>query len=443
MSRPVITEANRPYRPYGAVEKLFYCKDDEILIEGPAGTGKSVGVLNKAHVIAEKYPGARLLFARKTRASLTDTALVSFEAKVVPAEHPILLGAQRTSRHNYVYPNGSEIVLAGFDKPSKIMSSEYDFIYIQEGIECAENDIEMATTRLRNGVVPYQQLVIDTNPDKPNHWLNQRAESGRMTRLLSRLEENPQFFDQKTMKLTPSGQAYIAKLDRLTGARYQRLRLGKWAAAEGIVYESWDAAVHLIDRFPIPKTWRRVWVIDFGYTNPFVWQQWAIDHDGRAFREREIYFAGRLVEDHAKDILAATKYDPDPEIVICDHDAEDRATLERHLGHQTFPAVKAISEGIQFVQSRLRKGGDGKPRIFYLRDSLWELDQKLVDESLPTCTEQEYDGYIWDIRDGKKKGEVPVDKDNHGMDTTRYLAQYLDGEEVYDGWSDFHAANTH
>ena len=56
---------------------------------------------------------------------------------------------------------------------------------------------------------------------------------------------------------TAAGVDYFAKLDALTGVRRLRLKDGIWASAEGVIYEDWDEAVHVIDRFPIPPTWRR------------------------------------------------------------------------------------------------------------------------------------------------------------------------------------------
>ena len=43
-------------------------------------------------------------------------------------------------RQAYHYPNGSEVVVGGLDKPSKVMSTEYDLVYVQEAIELFEND---------------------------------------------------------------------------------------------------------------------------------------------------------------------------------------------------------------------------------------------------------------------------------------------------------------
>ena len=409
----VPTEAQKPYKPYGACESLFYCRDPEVLIEGPAGTGKSRSVAERCHLICMKYPNTRILWVRKTRTSLTESILVTYERDVVPAGHPCLRGPSRPMRHSYNYPNGSTIVLGGMDRPERIMSTEYDMACAFEATELTENDWEMVQTRLRNGKLPYQQGVCDCNPGPPSHWLNQRANTARMTRLLSRHEDNP--------TVTPE---YIAVLDALQGVRYLRLRLGQWAAAEGAVWEEWDAAVHVIDPFPIPADWQRVRVIDFGHTNPFVCQWWALDEDGRAYLYRELYHTGRIVADHGKQILELSKGEQ-INATVSDHDASDRATLQA-AGIDTMRADKRWSVGREAVKARLRVQVDGKPRLMIMRDALVERDQRLADARKPVCTEQEIDGYtLKKGADGMAK-EEPVKADDHGCDAMRYLCMYLD-----------------
>src|ERR1700674_5136405 len=107
------TPAQKPYQPYGAAETLFYDRSHEIILGGPADTGKSRGALEKLHLCAEKYPGMRGAILRKTRRACTESALVTFESKVVPEGHPILSGPAREQRHSYKYPNGSELVITG------------------------------------------------------------------------------------------------------------------------------------------------------------------------------------------------------------------------------------------------------------------------------------------------------------------------------------------
>lgn len=461
-----VTPERRPYQPRGAALRLLMDRSPEVLISGPAGTGKSRAALEKIHCCCDQVPGCRALILRQTRESLTESALVTWEQHVLPAGHPALVGPQRRLRQSYRYPNGSEVVVGGLDKPSKVMSTEYDLAYIMEAIEVSEDAWESVTTRLRNHKLPFQQLLADTNPDRPSHWLRQRCTAGKTLLLESRHEDNPTLWDGRDW--TPRGRDYIAKLDALTGPRRERLRFGRWVQAEGVVYEGWDRAKHLIPRFPIPLDWPRYWSVDFGYTNPFVCQWWAQDPDGRLFRYREIYRTQRLVEDHAKEMLDLLKEEqaesvaearqrweeaswPEhllaeewakreeaarlrvrPRAIICDHDAEGRATLEKKLGMPTVKAIKDVSPGIQAVAARLCNARDGRPRLFLLADSLVERDAALWEARQPCSLEDEVDGYIWDTGAGRKKGadrkkgEEPVKIRDHACDAMRYLVANFD-----------------
>jgi len=378
------------------------------------------------HWIADSYPKSRQLMVRKTRASLTQSAMVTYEKHVLPEGWLGNIIHWRTAEQEYRYPNGSAIVVAGIDNPTKIRSAEYDIIYIQEAIELAEEDWEDLTGRARNGITPINRLIADTNPSSPIHWLKKRSDRGSIQMVYCQHEDNPRLYNPKTDTWTKRGKAYLAMLEKLTGVRYKRLRQGLWVAAEGLVYSDWNPALHLIDRFDIPEDWPRYWVIDFGFTNPFVCQWWAEDPDGRLYLYREIYHTQRLVEDHARDIMAQSEGEPAPRAIICDHDAEGRATLERHVKMNTIAAHKAVTEGIQAVQSRLRPAGDGKPRLYMLRDTVVERDENLDEKKAPASTAEEFDGYIWDTAGGRKRGEEPVKKDDHGADCVRYLTAYKD-----------------
>ncbi len=424
-----IKRENRAYQPRGAVLPLFYDKSPEILVSGPAGTGKSRGILEKLHLLAEKYAGSRLLMLRKTRESLSQAALVTFEQHVVPAGHPILNGPQRNMRQSYRYPNGSEIVVGGLDKSQKVMSTEYDVAYIQEAIEVDEVDWENVTTRLRNGVIPYQQILADTNPGVPTHWLYSRAYKKGKTKLYESTHvDNPVLWDEKEGTWTPFGLKYMSKLDALTGPRFHRLRHGKWVGAEGQIYDTWDPLKHVI-RTPYdpPKDWPRIWSFDFGYKNPFVWQCWVLHPDNILILWREIYQTKLLVEDGARMIRDWMINDVKPVILICDHDAEDRATLKRHLKLDTRGAYKDVANGIQAVQHRLKLDERGVPGLQIMANTLiHKPDEELEDAKRPTCTLEEVDGYVWDERAGQNKGDAVLKENDHGMDVMRYTVAYVD-----------------
>jgi PBSX family phage terminase large subunit len=421
-----LTADNRPYQPFGAAKELMTFKGSELLLAGPAGTGKTRSLLEKLHLCAEKYAGMRALIIRKERTSLTETALVTWEEKVVPPSHPILEGAQRSHRQAYHYPNGSEVVIGGLDKPIKVMSSEYDLVIAPEATELDENEWESLTTRLRNHVMPYQQLLADCNPGPPTHWLKRRADKGLTVMLHSRHEDNPAMYERKTGQFTENGKAYLAKLERLTGVLYRRLRKGEWAGAEGLVYEQFDSAVHVISASELPVFVKRYRGVDFGYSNPFSCLWIGEDYDGRLYVYREIYRTKRLVEDHAPQIAELSEGER-YEALVCDHDAEDRATLERHLGERTLPAHKTVSTGIEAVQSRLKVQPDGKPRLFLVRGLLVERDAELEEAGKPCGILDELDVYAWaKTQDGSNK-DAPVKDADHSLDNLRYIVAYVDG----------------
>src|ERR1700738_4641358 len=79
-----ISRGNRPYQPFGNARVAWRSAGGEILLCGPAGTGKSRVLLEKLHFCADKYAGMRGLIVRKTRESITQTAMVTFEEKVLP-----------------------------------------------------------------------------------------------------------------------------------------------------------------------------------------------------------------------------------------------------------------------------------------------------------------------------------------------------------------------
>ncbi len=442
----------------GGALQVLRDRSDEVLIAGPAGTGKSFACLLKVHLMCLKNPGMRALVVRKTHRSLSSTGLVTLREHVAPEAIRTGLmrwyGGSGEKPAQYQYQNGSVIVVGGMDNADKVMSAEYDVAYVQEATELTRDDWEKITSRLRNGKVSFQQIIADCNPQQPTHWLKKRCDEGRTQMIYGKHQDNPRLYTDDNV-VTDVGKAYLSKLDGLSGVRKLRLRDGKWAAAEGVIYGGWDPQVHIDNRKSLPWHWRRIWSVDFGFVHPFVWQQWAIDEDGRMYLEREIYRSKRLVEDHCRDILrlmteslpigsapkgrpagADWNY-PRPSVIVCDHDAEDRATFERHIKMGTTPATKTVSDGIQAVQKRLEIQPDARPRLYVLRESLVERDEDLFESGMPTCFAEEIEGYVWKPRPqavlGREKPlpDEPEKLYDDSMDAARYAVAYQDLKSGY------------
>jgi len=387
------------YTPMGAAKALMECRDRELLIEGPAGTGKSRAVLEKINAAAWKYPGMRALICRATRVSMSETVLVTWERIVLGDGHPAIGTCSRAHRQTYEFPNGTTIVVGGLDNPDRLMSSEYDMVAVFEATEITQDDWEKLTTRLRNAVMPYQQALADCNPAHPAHWLNVRALEGRMTRLISRHSDNPSVT-----------QEYLDGLSRLTGHRRSRLFEGKWVGAEGVVYDTFDLAVHVKAR---EGPWARTIIgVDDGYTNPFAALLVRIDGDGRMHVEREVYKPGLLVSDRVKALGGFGRH-----TALVDPSAATLMAEARSAGCEVLPAINEVEQGIHRVMQRLAVAGDGLPRL-------------TID---PSCVNviREMQSYRWKgnkhaMDDGGKYKDEPVKENDHALDALRYAVAYVD-----------------
>lgn len=405
----------------GAALELQYNTQFECIIEGPAETGKTFAALWFVDQFLRKYDNAVGAITRDTAKALYSTVLRTY-AKIRKHYGDIkIYGGEKPEWFDY--PNGSRLYCIGLDQSEKLLSAEFDIIYSNQTERISLSAWETLTTRAtgRAGNAPISFVLGDCNPAGSNHWILNKSS---IKLLKSFHRDNPSLFDDNG-EITAQGEKTLGILRNLSGVRFDRLYGGKWVNAEGAIYSDYDTSIHLIDRFEIPQDWIRIRVIDFGFTNPFVCQWYAIDNDGRLFRYREIYRTQLLVEDAAVEIIRLSEGE-NIYATICDWDAEDRATLHRR-GIETIAAFKGVKLGIQAVQSRLRLAGDGKPRLFLLKDSLVTVDKELLNAHKPTCTEDEIESYVWaKSTNGEINKEEPVKKDDHGLDALRYAVAFVD-----------------
>lgn len=389
----VVSSDSRPYAPCGAAEKLFYCRDREVLIDGPAGTGKTRACLEKVHLLAHEVAGMRALLVRKTRASMSESVLVTFEQDVMPARSKLKRGQKRSVRDAYRYPNGSEVIVGGLNNVDRIMSSEYDVIVVFEATEVTENDWEMLLTRLRNHQLPFQQQIADCNPSHPRHWLIQRAKARKMTRFPSRHEDNP--------TVTPS---YLRSLAGLSGHRRSRLYEGLWAASEGLVYPDVERClVEPIEASTVPG--RLVGGIDFGWTNPFAALGAGVytgdDDVERIYVWYERYKTRTFLSAHAKALPAGHVWFADPS------QPHSIAALNR-AGHKVRRAKNDIILGINAVSARIENG-------------------TLLISTRCRALAAELRAYRYPEGEATEK---PLDEFNHAADALRYLVMGADRGRV-------------
>src|SRR6185503_18079309 len=101
------------YEAWGAADELMDCTAPEVLLDGPAGTGKSRGVGEYILQFLQNHKGCRVAAIRKTRVSMTQSWLVTWETKVLGDRlderylyESLASGPGRANRDHYRFKNG-------------------------------------------------------------------------------------------------------------------------------------------------------------------------------------------------------------------------------------------------------------------------------------------------------------------------------------------------
>jgi len=386
------------YSPRGGCADFIYSHDPEVIAVGPSETGKTLAAMWKVHLLAMKYPGLNGAIVRKTQKSVYGSVLQTL-GRVIKDAPVEIYGGEKPEK--YLYPNTSVIWVGGMDNPDKILSTERDFIYVNQAEELTLDDWEKLTTRTtgRGAVMPYTQAFGDCNPAGSKHWIRERAAAGKLRLIPTTHRDNPTIYSADG-KLTEHGRRVMETLGNLTGVRRKRLYEGVWATAEGAVYDTFDASVHVRARADKEfKTWGLA--IDAGYTHPAVILLVGIDGDGRWHIAREFYERGELQEEVVK-VARAWYLEKGCYVVAVDEAAAGLIADLRNSGVSATPAKGKVFAGIMAVQDRLKVQGDKLPRL-------------TVD---PSCTNtiNEFESYVW-----KPEKDEPVKENDHAMDAIRYF----------------------
>jgi phage terminase large subunit len=378
-------------------------------------TGKTWSCCVKSFLLCTdpNLPNVHGAVCRKVHATMEHSVLRTF--RTIFDGLPIRrVGGQWTDK--YIFPNGSQLVVVGLDKPEKLLSSEWDFVQVCQAEELIESDWELVGSRVtgRGAILPFPQIFGDCNPSYRTHWIPTRSKTGTLTLLSSRHQDNPSLYHDDGSP-TEDGVKRLALLNKtLTGVRRERLLFSKWATAEGAVFPDFIAAVggiHVLERDPNEmKAWYIA--IDPGFTNPCSQLLIGVDGDGRWHIFAEWYERQKLqseVIEHAvgwyfdvrSELRSIRSMNP-VRVQSVSVDAADPELIAglNSRGLYALSGKGEIESGNDKLRDRLKAQGDGKARL--------TMSASCVN------TINEFESYCFSPA-GKSGGvkEVPIDKDNH------------------------------
>jgi hypothetical protein len=437
----------------------------ECLIEGPAGTGKTHLILQFIRSYCEANDGVRVLMVRDQRSTMTDTVLPEWENDVLGHDHPAMVnGPTRAGRRSYLFSNGSEVVLGGFNNEGKLFSGQYHGLYFNEAFQTIERKWETLNRAIRAKGGPFRFMIADTNPRHAGHWLNQRAKQGKMMRLCTKLWHNPRFY--RDGEWQEDGIEYYQRMVATqSGPNYENLVLGIWNNPTGRIWPEYRPETHHIyarvvqdtrgwsvvqdadhEGQPPIRTELRWFVlsIDIGTRSPGCLQAWGVTEDGVMYLVEEFY---RTMWDHSDWVKRALSMVQrfHPLAMVSDHDqafilSMNRALMDAGLNPICRNADKTLGkpgkEGkqarIAMVRTRFKQN-----RMFLLRGARLEPDPELVKSGggTPTCFEEEIEGWSYIEysigEDANARAEEPDPTlPDHGCDAAMYADAFVWGKQV-------------
>lgn len=320
-------------------------KHKYLVVEGAAGSGKTIFAVYKTLLYALTYEGAKIGVFRRTLPALKQTSLL--EIRNVLINSGIEYHENKSEGVITLY-NGSTLVFKSLDDLQKIRSMNLDFIYVEqmEEVRNFETFLEL-DARIRDKVSQkyYGQFLMVVTPETQGHWIYENFHRNPMPNSVVthfHYTSNP-FVDED----------YIRRAEELKERDYDsyiKLTLGKWGKVGNIVYENWD--IRESDRGYEFYTGG----LDFGFNNPscFLLIGWL---DGEPYIIDEIYESNLLNHELiTKTISLLHKHGLNPsklEAVYADGAEPDRIEEFSGYGFNIKPGIKDVLAKTQTARSTM------------------------------------------------------------------------------------------
>ena len=443
------------YQPTPKQAMFHASKANEILYGGAAGGGKTKAIVMDALFRCLKWPNTVAVVFRRSYRELEDT-----DIKEAQASYPENLASYNAGRHEFKLVNGSKILFRHCENEAdrfKYSGLEAQFMYFDELTTFTQVIYDFLKTRLRAkkslGVVPIVRSA--SNPGNIGHgWVKKefvdagpymeireqeiysealhKTKKIRTQYIPSLATENPYITDD-----------YIFELEQKPDALRRALLNGDWDSFEGQVFTEFvndpkhyedRLWTHVIAPFEIPPHWPRYMSFDYGYSEPFAVQWWAIapgvdgKGSGIAYLYREWYgcvprkadtgikltpvqIADGILEREEKEISENIRV-----IRTADPSIFDKSR-GFSVADQMAPGYQGRTKGVLFnkgdntriagkmeVHERLRFDEKGRPGMYIFSDC---YDWIRTVPNLPY--------------DEKKREDVDTDAEDHDYDATRYF----------------------
>lgn len=400
------------FRPFSKKQRKvlnWWCSNspvkdyDGIIADGAIRSGKTVSMSLSFVIWAMTiFNGQNFAMCGKTIGSFRRNVLFWLKLMLKSRGYQVsdhrgdnLVIITRGETENYFY------IFGGKDEGSQdlIQGITLAGVFFDEVALMPESFVNQATGRCS---VDGSKFWFNCNPDGPYHWFK--------LNWIDKIKEKNLLYLHFTMddnlSLSEKIKARYASL--YSGVFYQRYILGLWVVAEGIIYDMFSAAKHIIDNVPVINVTDTYYVsCDYGTQNATVFLMWQKGADGKWYCIDEYYYSGR--EESAQKTDNAYADDLEKFIngkkikaVIVDPSAASFIALLRERGIKVRKARNDVLDGIRFTGTLLNTGG-----ISFFSKCINTIN--------------EFNSYIWDSKACERGEDRPVKQHDHCMDAVRYF----------------------
>ena len=411
---------------------------------GGYGTGKTT--MDAAEIAMHVFSVAngRTLITAQSLQQVREAVLPELEKFLPPwffAKNPT-----KTPLPKYTMTNGHEIIVYASDDEEKIRSLNLTAFWIVEASGVDYKIFTQLQTRLRNRAAVIKNKegyeiehkfigIVESNPEEG--WIRDEflLRSGKI--FASKNVDVSSYDKLKTKRPESSYHSFLSATvdnkylpktfisDMCVGKSEKWIRKYIYCyleVKEGAVYP--EFVDNIVDPFPIPKDWVRIFGFDKGWSDATCLACGAIDpNSGICYIYDEYYESQKAITYHARRIK---------EMI-------DGCIM--YKGIQADPSVrnKSDRDGVSYQQYFYQVSGvwleegnnaimDGIDRV---RDFMYMGKLKFFANCVNM--KEEAGDYIWKVAKDGTQEDIPVDRRNHLMDALRYLCMGLpfDFKECY------------
>lgn len=356
--------------------------------KGGSRSGKTFGELQLLDLIAQKPKRRVITTVSHSHPHLVGGAIRDFDS--ILSERNIMPDDVRTKNpYVYTYPSGTIHEFIGFDKPGKALGAARDILFVNEANKMDWAIVHQLMQRTR------ETIFIDYNPSN-QFWIDQQGILLRpdcITLTSTFLDNYDNLTDGQIEDFKEAKRKYLEEKERGIFGYWSNwwyvYGLGKHGQVEGAIYSNWKTG-------EFDQSLPYGYGLDFGSRDPDALVKVAIDQKAKKIYVKQLIYKSGNSTGELHDLIKANYIDG--KLIIAD--SAGVRTIEDLKGRGL--NIKAVEKGAGSVVDGIKL--------------LQEYEIIITPESIDLINE--ITGYVW----LEKKGEVPMDKDNHLLDALRYYA---------------------